>query len=77
MGGGGHVFFANYTLILSYIFIKTNPIFLFTWSEQSFSGLGLVLIVRTGRRVKIWLWFHSMCTNTCFIVSSLKNDNLF
>jgi hypothetical protein len=53
MGGGGHVFFANYTLILSYIFIKTNPIFLFTWSEQSFSGLGSVLIVRTGRRVKI------------------------
>jgi hypothetical protein len=37
MGGGGHVFFANYTLILSYIypiFSLKNPIFLYNFCQK-------------------------------------------
>jgi hypothetical protein len=34
MGGGGHVCFANYTLYLSYIFIKKNPIFLYNFCQK-------------------------------------------
>ena len=49
MGGGGHVFFANYTLILSYIFIKTNPIFLYNfcqkWLDTLFTGPNKVFLV--------------------------------
>ena len=30
-GGGGHAFFAKYNFNLSYIFIKTNPIFLYNF----------------------------------------------
>ena len=34
MGGEGHVFLANYALILSYIFILKNPIFLYNFCQK-------------------------------------------
>ena len=53
MGGGGRVFFANYSLILSYIFIKENLIFLYNccqkWLDTLFKSLN------TKNKISSWL----------------------
>ena len=47
--GGGHVFFAKYTLNLSYIFIQRNPIYLYNFCQKWLDTL-IILISSHGTK---------------------------